>query len=106
MRQSGMMAAAGLHAIDHHLDRLADDHDNAARLAKGLAGIAGVTVTRQATNMVFIQFETDPTPILAALAAADIVVAGVSGGHCRLVTHLDVSSDDIDRVVEVTASVG
>jgi len=102
MRQSGMLAAGGLYALAHNIDRLADDHDNAERLAKGLDAIDGVAVTSQATNMVFVEFEVDPAPVITAAAATDVKLP-VNGRTARLVTHLDVTADDIDRTVELVA---
>lgn len=104
MRQSGILAAAGIHALEHHVGRLAEDHANAARLAQGLAGIPGVETDPSAvqTNMVFARFPSDRLDALvASLAQHDIVV--LRGDPMRLVTHLDVTPGDIDRVVAVTA---
>ncbi len=103
MRQAGIVAAGGLWALTHNIDRLADDHANAERLAAGLAGIDGVTVTGQNTNMVFARFDVDPEPVRAALDAAGILVA-INGTTSRMVTHLDVSADDIDTVVKTIAT--
>ncbi|HSL57679.1 MAG TPA: low-specificity L-threonine aldolase [Acidimicrobiales bacterium] len=104
MRQAGILAAAGIVALTEHVDRLADDHANAAALAAGLAGIDGVEVTSVATNMVFASFAGLPVGLRAALAADGIAIIGDSGGGpVRLVTHLDVSADDIDVVVAAVA---
>ncbi|WP_025137164.1 low-specificity L-threonine aldolase [Achromobacter sp. DH1f] len=104
LRQSGVLAAACLYALEHNVDRLADDHDNARQLAEGLRGIAGVRVLSQDTNMVFAQFEPARCEELtAALAADGILMRAVYGGPTRLVTHLDVSAADVRRVVEAVA---
>jgi threonine aldolase len=98
MRQAGVLAAAALHALDHHVDRLADDHAHARRLAEGLQGLPGVTVQPPQTNIVFV----DLAPERAAGAVDRLRAAGVlcTGLYrLRLVTHLDVSADDIDRAV-------
>ncbi len=100
MRQAGVIAAGGLYALEHNIDRLADDHANAERLAEGLAKIDGVTVTGQNTNMVFARFDVDPEPVREALAANDMLVA-INGRASRMVTHLDVSAPDIDAVCTV-----
>ena len=104
MRQAGVIAAAGLYALEHNIDRLADDHANAGRLAEGLAKIDGVTVTAHNTNMVFARFDdtVDPEPVRMALAANDMLVA-INGRTSRMVTHLDVSAPDIDAVCTVIA---
>jgi threonine aldolase len=100
MRQSGFLAAACLHALEHHVDRLAEDHDSAAMLAEGLREIDAVDVLAQDTNMVFAQFPAPHGEKLAAhLQKQDIMIRAVYGGPTRLVTHLDVSRDDIRQVV-------
>ena len=103
-RQAGMLAAACLHALDHHVDRLADDHARAARLASALATVDGIRLLGQHTNMVFIDV---PAERLRALDA-HLRLAGIriSIGYLptlRLVTHLDVDDDDIGRTVEAFA---
>ena len=103
MRQAGVLAAAGLYALDHHVARLADDHANAARLAAGLAQIPGVTVDRLATNMVFATVPGDPAAVAAGLRARGVAV--LPGAKLRLVTHLDVSAGQIDEAVAAFAAV-
>jgi threonine aldolase len=100
MRQAGVLAAAALHALDHHVERLADDHAHARALAEGLAGLPGVTVQPPQTNIVFV----DLTPERAAgvverLRAAGVLCTGLY--RLRFVTHLDVSPEDIARAVAV-----
>ena len=102
MRQAGLAAAAGHFALDEHIHRLAEDHDNAKRLAQGLASIDGLSCdpAMTETNMVFV---TPPAGTNAALQAhlrkRNIIVIGGSG-TMRLVTHLDIMPSDIDQVVE------
>ena len=104
MRQVGVLAAAGLHAIDHHRDRVIDDHANAAALAEGLDGIRNVEIHSVATNMVFASLPAeDDRAFMEAAAERDLLVRVYDGGQTRLVTHIDVSSADIDRAVEVIA---
>ncbi|MEZ5245477.1 MAG: low-specificity L-threonine aldolase [Acidimicrobiales bacterium] len=104
LRQAGVLAAAGLHALEHHVERLADDHANAARLAEGLGTIPGVTVHACDTNMVFVSIDDAPADLRTRLADAGIVTLlsvrpdGTAGA--RLVTHLDVTADDIERTIE------
>ena len=98
MRQSGILAAAGLHALTHNIERLADDHANAARLAAGLAEIEGIQVTPPQTNIVYVDL---PGSICAALEThllADGIIARVTA-HMRMVTHLDVTASDIEKTV-------
>jgi threonine aldolase len=100
MRQAGLLAAAALHALDHHVARLADDHARAARLAEGLRDAPGVRVLAQHTNMVFIEV---PVERLAALRThLDHARIRMSIGYTpaiRMVMHLDVDDAAIDRTV-------
>jgi len=98
MRQAGVLAAGALHALHHHVDRLAEDHHNARRLAEGLAGLPGVTVQAPQTNIVFIDLSADKAPgAVQRLRQAGVLCTGLY--RLRLVTHLDVSSSDIDTVI-------
>src|SRR3954468_4413301 len=100
MRQAGVLAAAGLYALDHHLDRLAEDHEHAQLLAKRL-GVDPATVE---TNMVVV--DDVPAPAVAEAAKAQGVLVGqVSDRRIRLVTHLDVDDAGIDRAAKVIAQV-
>ena len=102
MRQSGILAAAALHALDHHVDRLAEDHRRAARLADGLCGFDALTVSSQHTNMVFIEVPAERLRSLDAHLRQNGVLASI--GYLpavRLVTHLDIDDDDIDRTIDV-----
>ena len=100
MRQAGVLAAAALHALDHHVDRLAEDHANARALAEGLQGLPGVTVQPPQTNIVFV----DLAPHKAAGAVERLRAAGLwcTGLYrLRLVTHLDVAAADIPRALAI-----
>jgi threonine aldolase len=100
MRQAGVLAAAALHALDHHVDRLAEDHAHARLLADGLQGLPGVSVQPAVSNMVFV----DLAPERAAGAVERLRAAGVlcTGLYrLRLVTHFDVSTADIQRALNV-----
>jgi threonine aldolase len=99
MRQSGILAAAGIYALENHVQRLTEDHVNAARLAEGLAEFGEVEV---ATNMVFVRF---PENKLAALVAklAERGIKVLPGERMRLVTHLDVSPEDVETVIAEVA---
>ena len=105
MRQAGLLAGAGLYAIDNNIDRMKHDHANAAKLANGLAPIEGIEVLAQNTNMVFAEFATHhgAEQVQQVADAADVRIA-INGRSARMVTHLDVSSDDIDTVVELVKS--
>lgn len=95
MRQSGVLAAAGIYALENHVDRLADDHSNAARLAEGLAEFAEVEV---ATNMVFVHLPADKVDGIAEHFRNDGIRV-LPGQRLRLVTHLDLGSDDVQTVI-------
>jgi len=105
MRQAGYLAAAGLYALEHNVERLAEDHANARRLADGLAEIAEleVDVKRVATNMVYYRFRQgrERAAAVADLCKAEGVLIGLMGRSdtVRSVTHLDVSRQDVDRTV-------
>ena len=104
MRQVGILAAACLYAMDHHVDRLADDHRRARMLADGVSGLPGVAVIDPQTNIVMIDF-VDGVLDLATVhhALADRGVRMVSYGPTRLraVTHLDVDDAGITRAIDV-----
>ena len=101
MRQSGILAAAGIHALDHHVDRLARDHALAQRLAEGLAGVAYMQVEPPQTNILFVDLlgpaKERSTELLEYLKARGILATGLY--RLRFVTHLDVDSEGIDRAI-------
>lgn len=98
LRQAGVLAAACEHALDHHVERLAEDHANAARLADGLRSIAGLKVDGPHTNMVFVEVPKEHVAGLAAHLAAEGIMASI-GPQSRFVTHLDVDAGKVDRIV-------
>ncbi len=98
MRQAGVLAAAALHALDHHVDRLADDHARAKRLAAGLAGLPGLTVETPQTNIVFADLAGDrAATLMPFLKSRGVLATGLY--KLRFVTHLDVGDDGIDRAI-------
>jgi threonine aldolase len=100
MRQAGVLAAAALHALDHHVDRLADDHANARRLAEGLQGLAGVAVQTPQTNILFVDLVADKAAgVVERLRLAGVLCTGLY--RLRFVTHLDVSADDTERAIRI-----
>ena len=101
LRQAGVLAAAADHALTHHVDRLADDHANARRLAEGLAGLPGVAVVAPDTNIVFLDLapSIDGAAAVRRAAAQGVLLTG--GQRLRLVTHLDVTTAQIDQAVQV-----
>jgi threonine aldolase len=100
MRQSGVLAAAALYALDHHVARLADDHANASALAEGLKGLPGVTVIAPQSNIVFVDLRPEKAPgVVDRLRARGILATGLY--RLRLVTHLDVTAADVDRAIAI-----
>jgi threonine aldolase len=103
MRQAGVIAAAAHYALEHNVARLADDHANAARLAEGLRAIEGLTVDTPQTNIFYIHMDPAACDGLRAAMAREQIRATV-GPHTRLVTHLNVSEDDVEKVIRVIAA--
>lgn len=99
MRQAGFLAAAGIHALENHVERLAMDHANAQRLARGLSQISGIEVDLETvqTNILFVDLKADFARLEAHLRADKILVHPAD--HMRLVTHLDVDEADIDQTL-------
>ncbi|HEX6265689.1 MAG TPA: beta-eliminating lyase-related protein, partial [Burkholderiales bacterium] len=96
MRQAGILAAAGLYALENNVERFAEDHRNAERLASGLKAIG--LPAEQHTNMVFVQIpEAKVQPLFQHLSAHAVAV--LPGPRMRLVTHLDVDAAGIDRAL-------
>ena len=101
MRQVGILAAAGIYALEHNVDRLAEDHANAERLAQGLAGL-GLKVDPVQTNMVFATIPKESVAALKQHLEAN-GVAALASPRLRLVTHLDVDRAQIGQAVEIFA---
>ena len=101
MRQAGICAAACTYALDHHVDRLAEDHANARALARGLAQIEGIEVQEPETNLVFFRPDdtgVSATDMVAALNKRGVQIA-VMDGRIRACTHLDVTAAMIEEMV-------
>ena len=103
MRQAGICAAACLYALDHNVDRLADDHANARALARGLAQISGITVEETETNLVF--FDTTGTGLAAdelatRLRKQGVMLSTTDRHRARACTHLDVDLAGIETAVQ------
>jgi threonine aldolase len=103
LRQAGVVAAAALHALDHHVERLADDHAHARLFAEALQGLPGVRVVPPQTNIVFVELEAEHATRAAAadelkerLRQAGVWCTG-GGSRLRLVTHLDVSAEQVQQ---------
>ncbi len=102
MRQAGILAAAGIYALENHVDRLADDHKNARILAEGLAQIPDLALDPNAvqTNMVFFSLDPERSEALKTHCKAQGILISGRGGF-RLVTHLDISAEDVEKVIQV-----
>jgi threonine aldolase len=100
MRQAGVLAAAGIYALEHNVARLADDHANAAALSQGLSAISGLKVATPQTNIFYIEMPAAACDDLRAVLARAQIRATV-GQHTRLVTHLNISAADVARVIAV-----
>ena len=97
LRQGGIVAAGALYALDHHVERLADDHANARRLAEGLAELPGVRLDPAAVDTNIVAFEVaDALAFCDALAVEGVDVGPLDATTVRAVTHLDVDERDID----------
>jgi threonine aldolase len=107
MRQAGICAAACTYALDHHVERLADDHANARALAKGLSQIAGVEVQEPETNLVFFIPEgagVSGPKMVSALAERGVLIATMDG-RIRACTHLDITAVMIEETVELVREI-
>jgi threonine aldolase len=106
MRQAGIVAAAGVYALEHNVDRLADDHARALRLAEGLAA-AGLAIDLDAVETNFVQIDVEPYGLTKWEALARLKEHGVGMSatvhptKLRAVTHLDVTDEDIERAIEL-----
>ncbi len=107
MRQVGILAAACLHALEHHVDRLADDHARAKRLAAGLRAAQGVTVAEPDTNIVIAELAPplQVPAVLAALEARGVRMVGFGAGRIRAICHLDVDDAGVERATRAFAEV-
>ena len=108
MRQVGIVAAAGLHALEHHVERMAEDHERARRIAEALSqhprgqvDLAGVE-----TNMVYFGVEGwTGQETLEHLASHGIDVLTLNEGTCRMVTHLHVTEEDVQHVLSAISAI-
>ena len=107
MRQAGIIAAGALYALEHHIDRLAEDHANAKILAEGLAEIDGIRVEPAETNMVFFDIAAlgiTPDAFNRKLNESGVRVSTLGGSVVRAVTHLDVSRSQTEEALDVIQS--
>jgi threonine aldolase len=106
LRQAGIVAAAGLHALDHHVERLAEDHVRARRLAEGLAELPGIGLDPALVETNIVVFEVADAPAwVDALAERGVRMGARGARHVRAITHLDVDDDGIEAALGAAAAV-
>jgi threonine aldolase len=110
MRQAGIIAAGALYALDHHIERLAEDHANAQRLAELIASVAGLKLVPPQidTNIVYFEVDArrdDAAKFAARLAAKGLLMLPVSKNQIRAITHLDVDREAVEQAGQVIAAV-
>jgi threonine aldolase len=110
MRQSGILAAAGIYALEHHVTRLKTDHDHAKKLARALQQIPAVRIAPQhvETNIVIFdvpEHRLPPAELLTQLKSHGVLIHAIGGRSFRAVTHLNISTKQIDEAAEVFARV-
>jgi threonine aldolase len=102
MRQAGFLAAAGLYALDHHVERLAEDHARARRLAEGLVASGAFTLASPvATNMAYVDTSGPAQPIVERATEEGVLTHATGPNTIRVVAHLDVDDAGIDRAIDV-----
>jgi threonine aldolase len=108
MRQAGIVAAGAIYALDHHRERLAEDHANARRLAEGIANIPGLAIdlsTVETNIVIFTVVRRNAPEIAQKLLAGGLYVMATAADTIRAVVHLDVARGDIDQAVEILGKV-
>jgi len=110
MRQAGVIAAAGITALEEMVDRLAEDHENARRLAEGIAGIGGLSIELAKVQTNIIYFELDegrmtPMELVTELDKKEVKLLSVGARRLRAVTHYGISAEDIDLTVKALGEV-
>lgn len=110
MRQAGILAAAGIYALEHNIGRLKEDHDNAKRLARKLQQISTISINLQHvdTNIVIfdvVNHRLSPAALVATLKQEGVLINAIGGTSFRAVTHLDVSAKQVDAAAEIFARV-
>lgn len=106
MRQAGIIAAAGIHALDHHFKRLEEDHQNAKRLTMGLRKLKGISIDPSHVETNIVIFDAAATGMTSwqlaeAMKTEGVLIHPIAKSQIRLVTHLDVSAEDIEKTLKV-----
>jgi threonine aldolase len=110
MRQSGILAGAALFALDNQLERLQEDHDNAKKLALGLNSIEGISCDAQTTDTNLVFFNIDKmlgngASLCRKLGERGVLAEALDSQRIRFVTHLDVTADEVERAIQITADI-
>ena len=105
LRQSGILAAGCLYALDHNVERLAEDHANARALAEGLAAIPGISIAPDLVETNIVIFEVPDAAAFERALAPEVDLLAIGPTRVRAVTHLDVARADIDRALSAIAAV-
>jgi threonine aldolase len=110
MRQAGVIAAAGITALEEMVDRLAEDHKNARRLAEGIANISGLSIepARVQTNIIYFELDNDQMTaeeLVTKLKGKGVKLLALGEGRLRAVTHYGISAEDIDLTVKALSEV-
>jgi threonine aldolase len=105
MRQAGIIAAAGIYALDHHIERLKEDHQNAKRLALGLKEFKAISIHPEHVETNIVIFDVTDTGMTApqvteAMKREGVLIHAFGKTQIRLVTHLDVSNEDVERALK------
>ncbi len=104
LRQSGILAAGCIHALDHHVERLAEDHANARLLAEGLAELPGVEIDPETVETNIVIFEVRDAPLFVERVSDEVEVLALGPRSVRAVTHLDVDRPQIEQALEAFAA--
>ena len=110
MRQAGVIAAAGIYALENNVERLLDDHNNARKFAEGISDLDGISVDLDWVQTNIVMIDIDPSrgtgaEWMEALSASGVAILATAPQRLRAVFHLDVSGEDTNRVVESFNSV-
>jgi threonine aldolase len=106
LRQAGIVAAAGLYALDHNVERLAEDHENARVLAEGISSLPGARIDASKVETNIVIFEVDDVPaVLAALAERGVEMSAMGPGRIRAVTHLDVDRAGVETALSALSEI-
>ena len=106
MRQAGILAAACLYALDNNIDRLEEDHRRTKVLAEAINEIEGFEVDMQTveTNMVYFKSKTPAIQVMEQLRASGVDVMDIEPHACRIVVHLHITDEDIQRILNIFAA--